>query len=253
MTNSSDKVKAEVAKVQLGTLEIDGILLPDDNFAIAIPQIAILFPYFQDSPNQASQKLKRLMGSDFKTHKVTTVFNRNATLSISLEQFLELIKSLTLKNDEVATNMLFALAGLSLHQLFCDAFDIHFEKQERQAWLERRDLGKLKRRTVTDSTQDWLNNYGYLMTENERKFVWSNLSEKVNLGVFGRTSKTLRTAWNVPKSALLRDYMKRDELSFVEQVEDVTARILDIGGAQTKPVLAVDNAVKRLLIPVQTR
>jgi len=36
MTNNPQKVKAEVAKVQLGTLEIDGLLLSDDNFAIAI-------------------------------------------------------------------------------------------------------------------------------------------------------------------------------------------------------------------------
>jgi hypothetical protein len=129
---------AVVAPVKIGRLEVEGLLVESKEFAIAVPQIASLFPYFQDSQNQASQKLKRLMGKDFKTHKVKTEFNRNVTLSILLLDLERVIRKLDKAGDRVAEQMVDDLIGLSLHQLWADAFNIQFEKQDRQLWLEQR-------------------------------------------------------------------------------------------------------------------
>lgn len=80
-------VKAVVAIVKIGNRDIEGLRLPDDSFAVAIPQIQKLFDDFLDSQKYASQKLKRLMGKDFKTHKAKTEFNKNITNIVSLKQF----------------------------------------------------------------------------------------------------------------------------------------------------------------------
>lgn len=66
-------IKAQVATVSIGNIEIEGLLLPDGNFAIA-PQIADLL---LDNRNIASRDLKRLLGKDFKASKARTEFNKN--------------------------------------------------------------------------------------------------------------------------------------------------------------------------------
>ena len=148
-------VKANIAFVKIGHLEIEGLLLDDGSFGVAVPQIAKLFPYFSDSQNQASQKLKRLMGKDFKTTKVNTIFNKNYVLSVNLDDFLGVIRKLMSINDTVAIDIASQLIGLSLQQLFSDAFNIHFEKEERQQWLKIRQAGKVVRRSLTAAIKDY--------------------------------------------------------------------------------------------------
>jgi hypothetical protein len=67
-------------------------LLDDDSFGIAVPQIALLFPYFKADKNNASTLLKRLMGKDFKPDKFKTKFNHNLTSGISLLNFERVIR-----------------------------------------------------------------------------------------------------------------------------------------------------------------
>lgn len=97
---------AQVTSVAIGVLEIEGMLREDNVFGVAVPQIATVFPYFHDSPEKASQKLKRLMGDGFKPHKVKTKYNRNATLFVDIDQFISVIKALSKKQDPIAIAMI---------------------------------------------------------------------------------------------------------------------------------------------------
>jgi hypothetical protein len=119
MTNTT--LKAVATKVQIGHLTIDGLMMPDGSFAIAVPQIAELF---LDNHNQASQTPKRLMGANFKTHKTKTEFNRNATLAVPLPEFERVVAKLDRAGNIKAQDFRDELAGLGLHQMFCDAFGI---------------------------------------------------------------------------------------------------------------------------------
>lgn len=141
-----DDLKAIVAKVQFGTFEIDGLLFEDGSYGIAIPQVASLF---LDSQMRASQTLKRLMGMDFKTHKTKTSFNRNTTLSISLVDFEKVLAKLDRAGNVKAQEFRDGLVGLSLQQLFCDAFGVKFEAEQRQEWLENRFKTKKDFRPLT--------------------------------------------------------------------------------------------------------
>lgn len=64
--------KARVTTVQIGNLQVEGLMFPDGSFGIAIPQIQSLFDDILSTPNYAAQSLKRIMGKDFSTHKGAT-------------------------------------------------------------------------------------------------------------------------------------------------------------------------------------
>ena len=132
---------ATVTKVPFGkSLVIDGLLLADGNFAIAVPQLQELnfVP-----PNRSLKQLETLLGIRFSSHqKVRTSLNSKAVNSISLEDFRALIVASANKGNESSITMRDNLVGLSLTQLFSDAFNIKFEKEDRQAFLVQRETHK---------------------------------------------------------------------------------------------------------------
>jgi hypothetical protein len=143
----SDEVKkALVAKVPFGTFEIDGLLFEDGSYGVAIPQISDLF---MTNRNTASRDLKRLLGEGFKTSKTKTEFNKNTTLSISLLEFERVLAKLDRAGNVKAQAFRDGLVGLSLQQLFCDAFGVKFETEQRQEWLEERFKTKKDFRPLT--------------------------------------------------------------------------------------------------------
>lgn len=235
--------RAEIAIVKIGHLEFEGLMLPDGTFGIAVPQLAQIFPYFQDFQNQASKMLKRLMGEGFKTTKVKTKFNRNATLMIDLQSFLAVVKVLTKKSDVVAQELAEQLMGLSLQQLFSDAFCIQFEKEERQQWLKDRQEGKEKRRTLTDSIKDYLLSHPHV-----DKKLYPIVTDLIYLGIFNRRAAELKADWNETNP---RDEMTRNELFYVAEVEALTSRLIDRD--RLHPLTAAKEALARLIIPVCDR
>jgi hypothetical protein len=235
--------RAEIATVKIGSLEIEGLMLADGSFGIGVPQIAKLFPYFQDSQNQASQMLKRLMGDRIKTNKIKTQFNRNATLIVDIESFLNIIKVLSKKSDVIAEDLADRLMGLSLHQLFSDAFCVKFEKEDRQKWLEDRDNGKIYRRTLTDSIKDYLRSH-----PREDKRLYPITTDLIYLGIFNRRAAQLKTDWDDKNP---RDSMTNQELFLVAEVEALTSRLIDYDNLH--PLVAAKQALSVLRIPVCDR
>ena len=130
-------LRATVTRIPVGGLEINGLMDEVGVFYIGVPQAAQLF-LEQDSQNQASQTFKRLMGKEFKAHKLKTEFNKNITLGLLLTEFERLVAKLDRKGNKAAQDFRDALVGLSLHQLFCDAFKVKFEAEDRQEWLKER-------------------------------------------------------------------------------------------------------------------
>ena len=235
--------RAEIATVRIGYLEFEGLMLDDGTFGLAVPQLAKIFPFFQDFQNQASKMLKRLMGDGFKTTKVKTKFNRNATLMIDLQSFLNVVKALTKKSDIVAQELAEQLMGLSLQQLFSDAFCIQFEKQDRQQWLKDRQDGKQDRRTLTDSIKDYL-----IAHPDEDRMLYALVTDSIYLGIFNRRATRLKADWSATNP---RDEMSSRELFYVAEVEALTSRLIDKDGMH--PLLAAKEALRRLIIPVCDR
>ena len=132
----SNITKATVATVKLGDLEIEGLMLPDGSYAIAFSQLATLKLVPR---NRSIKQLKSRIGGDFPSHQsIKTELNSKPVNVIDLEDFTKIVKKLARSGNERAFDFLEIMAGLSLRQLFADAFGEKFEVEERQEWLKQR-------------------------------------------------------------------------------------------------------------------
>lgn len=130
-------IKAQVTQVLIGPLTIEGLMLPDGTFAISATQ-ANKVVKIAAQPTDAARSLKRLLGKDLTAQP--TVLNSQEVKVISLEDFVQVVKLSAKKGNQAAIDFAIAMTGLSLHQLFCDAFGVEMGSKERQQFL----LGELK-------------------------------------------------------------------------------------------------------------
>lgn len=162
---TSTTVKAIVAPVKIGHITVDGLMLPNGDFAIAVPQVADLFSIPQKN---SSRDFKALLGNGFQFLTTKSELHPKAVNILSLTEFEVLILELVIRGNEKAITFQRNLVGLALIQLFNDAFDIKYEKIDRQKWLRDRQDGKGCRRSLTDAIKYLIDrgkqlNYG-LMT-----------------------------------------------------------------------------------------
>jgi len=96
-------MKAQVAQINLGFTTFDGLMMPNGDYAIAVPQIADLFGMHR---NTASRDLKRLMKGNLNSFQLATDFNVKAVNALTLEDFKSLLLSLALGGDPKAKAIL---------------------------------------------------------------------------------------------------------------------------------------------------
>ena len=231
-------MKASIATVKFGPLEFEGLMLEDGTFAVAIPQLAALNLV---PPNRSLKQLETLLSMVFQSHqKVKTELNPNAVNCISLSDFELVLRTLNRRGLEAAVVIVDGLLGMSLAQLFSDAFGVKFDAEERHAKLLARIKTKVVRRTTTDS----IKNYCILhnMSANYRKFVYSNVSDTLNVALFGKTAKKLREERGVETNELLRDSHSVEDLKMISDIENLVVRLIDFKGYE--PLTAMKKAIE---------
>ena len=85
---------ASVAQVAMGSITIEGLRLPNGDYAVAVPQIFDLFGEgagFSGTKSQASQELKHLMGEDFQMSTIRTKSGGEPVSIITLDQFTQVL------------------------------------------------------------------------------------------------------------------------------------------------------------------
>ncbi|NEO59117.1 MAG: hypothetical protein F6J98_01450 [Moorea sp. SIO4G2] len=127
---------------------------------------------FAHTKNYASQTLKRLMGKGFRPHKLSTEIDNSKVNVIKLIDMERLLLKMAVKGDPEAIQWTEELIGLSLHQLFCDAFKIKFEAENRQEFLTQRQQGKLARQEYTDVIKAYLDGNPEVQGK-KRQFMYS--------------------------------------------------------------------------------
>lgn len=162
MTNTT--VKAIVAPVNIGHIVIDGLMLPNGDYAIAVSQVAELFSVPQKN---SSRDFKALLGDDFQFLTARSELNPKAVNILSLTDFEVVTLELALRGNVEAIAFQRSLVGLALIQLFNDSFGIKFEQIDRQNWLKERQDGKFYRRSLTDAVKFLIDegeelNYGWI-------------------------------------------------------------------------------------------
>jgi hypothetical protein len=133
--------KARITTVKLGTLEFEGLMLPDGSFGITVSQLSRVFPE-SVSQNNYSRQVKSALGKDFPLVKTSSELNSKQVNYITIENLEKLIVELSIKGDSHAQELNRTLVGLSLTQLFSDAFGVKFESEERQNFLKFRAVHK---------------------------------------------------------------------------------------------------------------
>ena len=232
--------RAEIATVKIGHFEFEGLMLHDGTVGIAVSQICSVFSFLNKN---AHRDIQSLLNEPSPFLKWSSKLNSKAVNVLLLPSFERLIFRLALKQNKVAISLSEQLIGLSLQQLFSDAFCIQFEKEERQQWIKDRQEGKEKRRTLTDSIKDYLLSYPHA-----DKNLYALVTDLISLGIFNRCATQLKTDWTAKNP---RDEMTNKELSYVAEVEALTSRLIDRDGLH--PLTAAKEALTRLIIPVSDR
>jgi len=235
---------AKVTTVKLGNLEIEGLLIEDGSFGVAQQQVASLFSVI---PTTAPKWLKARLDNGFQLFQVKTDRPKQdgkqnrAENVLTLTQFETLLRKLDREGNETARLMVDSMIGLSLTQLFSDAFNIKFDKEDRQEWLKARAKGKVTRRRLTDAIKEWCESNN--CPEKLQPYI-IYCSDQINQKVFGKKAKELREEHGVKTNDLLRDKFTDDELTLIDRIEDRTMLTMDMLGI--KPTDALVKIIERL-------
>ena len=127
-----------------------------------------------------------------------------------------------------------------------------WQPQETKAlaeWQIARLGGKQTRRRLTDAIKAYIDRHPEL-SENNRKWLYVNASQRATLVVFGRKAKKLADDLGVAPDNL-RDALTLDELILLQEVEDTAMRLIDI--QDMYPDDAIQQTAEKLVIQVQSR
>lgn len=113
-----------------------------------------------------------------------------------------------------------------------------------EEWLIERQESKEVRRTLTDSIRDYIVRHPE-MSANKAKFLYSNASEALNLGLFAKKSKALKQSIGITPSAPLREYLHTSEVICLKTVEYLACQYID--SRDTYPCDAVKQAIEMSL------
>ena len=229
--------KAMIALVNIGSnIEIEGLRLPNGTFAVSVSQVAALFSI---NPSNATKTTKALLGANSSLLQTASELHSQKVNTVSLSQFDTILTQLDRKGNLKAQELRDALSGLALNELFCDAFGIVSDARTRRAWLDARFKGMEERTSLTDAIKDWLE--CNKVSDTAQKFLYSNVSDKLNIGLTGHKAKYWRDIVGCSDNAALRDRWKDSHLDHIKSVEQHATRLIVKG--QT-PMDAIELALE---------
>lgn len=194
---SNNNTKAIVAKVKLGNIEFEGLMLSDGSYRMGVSQLSLILPN-SVPPKNVSRTLKRNMGEDFPFLRCTSELNSKPLNTITLDQVKEAIKWAAFqKQDQEAQKLIDALMQETLERRFDNAFDKRQSEEAYNQRLSQRMQGKAVRWDLTDSIQAYIDRHK--ITGNKAKFYFKHVTDKLYFGLTGiKTTKKVREEYDVP-------------------------------------------------------
>lgn len=205
-------MKAYITEVPFGSFTIEGLMDVEGNYYISSQQANDKLS-FSAQPTDAARAIKRSLGKEFKHSRLRVEGIKTEVSAMPLSSFEVLLAKLDRAGNKEAQHLRDALAGLSLHQLFSDAFNVRLNKERRQRQLAERLTGIHKRRDVTDAIRDY-----WLRTFNGKApgKVYANFTCEVY--------RRLGIPYN---GTPVRDTLCVDDLKRLSQAEDTLAMLID--------------------------
>ena len=149
MNNST---KAVTAPVDLGFAQIEGLMLPDGSYCVAISQLAEIKLVPQ---NRSLKQLQALTGLPFPSHRKTqSDLNSKPVNIIDLNDLSKLIRQLDKQGNELARAFVDVILEEGLQRRFDTAFGKKVTEAEYNALIALRMKRILARRIWTDTLRD---------------------------------------------------------------------------------------------------
>lgn len=140
-------------------------------------------------------------------------------------------------NPELALKMMQAGVRVFMHSTA--GYKVSSKTQPTQCSKLRQE-GKKARLSLTDVVKQWIENHPQ-MSANERKFIYINVSDALNVGLFGKKASKLREIIGCSRNDL-RDHFSDAEIVAIHTLEDLAARLVMFEGLH--PVRAVVKALE---------
>lgn len=142
-------------QVAFGSYSLTGLMDEQGTYYIDTP--ILIKEGLLTRQDHASRDLKTLLGKEFGLAKLRVEYRNTSVTAIALKDFEVLLAKLDRKGNKAAQKLRDDLVGLSLHQLFSDAFNVTFGKKERQQWLTQRQIHQCN---YNDRISAWLDTDG---------------------------------------------------------------------------------------------
>lgn len=110
---------------------------------------------------------------------------------------------------------------------FIQAFN--FLEKELLTRAETRAITKLKRKNLTDSIKNCIDDEG-----NFKKFAFSNYTRLIYKKVLGKEIKKIKEDRNIPKDKNIRNYLTIEELEKVQEIESKVAYFIEFTSSEDK-------------------
>lgn len=113
-------------------------------------------------------------------------------------------------------------------------------EQKSPEWTQARLQGKDERRKLTDAIKEYIDRHPEL-SDNQKKFLYCNASESLNLSLFAKRSKQLKALLGLSTNALLRDGLTLRENSCLASLEFLACQLIE--HEDLDPCTAVKKAI----------
>lgn len=240
--------KAITIQIELGDRELNCLQLPNGDYAVAAFQILEFFG-IDNVQNNASRDVKRILGkdSDNVILSVKTDIRPRALPVLNLTQVGLVALQLAFKGNKEAQAYLVACQAESLERRIDLALGVIRQEQERnERFIARRDA-VLQRHYWVDTIKWYLDNHPEL-SDNYRKFIYPNVSDKLNKALFGKTAKQIRAELDMDKSEAVRDCINPEYLPDIQFLEKYSATRVRQG---LNPYQAIDEALAFMQLEIR--
>jgi hypothetical protein len=243
---NNDTVRATRVTIELGSIPLDVFQLPDGKYKLsqtqsteAVDKDEVSFRDFLKGKSPEALPYK-----EFKAEKWTVEGSQGKANLLSIEVTVAYWTKEAIAGNTKAARVLGACAVEAIERRADAAFGIRRSEEDYQTKMKARIDGKVVRRSLTDSIKDYMARHSQL-SDNDRKWLYKNCSDKTNKIVLGKIAKKAATDLGCEQGQL-RDYLQAEQLIRISYLEDVTVKLIDLHDIH--PFQAVIQAAERLLL-----
>lgn len=243
-------IKAVRGTIEIGSVTLNVYQLPDGSYKLAGRNVTDAV----DEPNNSLircygvKSLKYLPGADLSLIQIKAE-SGESFLPVSIPDAFAYWVEMLKKGNAKAQSLVIACGIETIERRADRAFGVKVAEEEYDRKLAERMKGLTVRRELTDVIEDYKKRHPEL-SDNDKHWMYPNVSDLVNLAVFGRKAKQLVEDFGASRDKL-RDWMTADELRWVYEIEELTKRLID--QFDMHPIDAAKESRNRLVIPVVNR